>query len=68
MHMIAHGARDAYAARRAFGLKPGRHIDGVTMQVGSVRDRIADVDPDPKADRPIGGLVTVEQAGIPAAL
>ena len=64
MHMVTHGARYAYAARRAFGLEPNRHINGVTMQVGFVPNGIADVDPDPKADRPVGGLVTVEQGDI----
>ncbi len=64
MHMIAHGSRDTYAARRAFGLQSDRHIDRVTMQVGSVRDRIADVDPDPKADSPIRWLVTVMDGNI----
>ena len=37
----------------------GRHVDRVTMQVGSVGDRIADVDPNSKANRPISGSVTV---------
>jgi hypothetical protein len=31
------------------------------MQIGSVGNRIADVDPDPEKDSPIGRLVTVEQ-------
>src|SRR5271165_2791487 len=62
--MVAHGSRDTDAARRAFGLQPGRHIDSVPMQVGSVRDRIADVDPDPKADGPIRRLVAVEDGNV----
>ncbi len=59
MHMIAHRPRDADAARRAFGLEPGRHIHRVAMQVGSVGNRVADIDPDAKADGPIGRVVII---------
>ena len=50
MHMIAHRARDADAAWRALGLEPGRDIHAVAVQVGSVGNRIADVDPHAEAD------------------
>ena len=36
------------------------HIDRVTVQIGAIRDRITDVDPNPKADSPIRELVTIE--------
>ena len=54
MHMIAHRPRDADATRRAFGLEPGRHDHAVAMQIGSVGNRVADIDPYAKADGPIG--------------
>ena len=55
VHMIPHRARDADGARRTFGLEPDRHVHRVAVQVGAVSDRVADVDPDAKADSPIGG-------------
>ena len=57
MHMIAHRSRDTDAARRTFGLEPGRHIHRVAVQVSPVGNRVAKVDPDAKADGPIGGLI-----------
>ena len=58
-HMIAHRSRDADAARRTFGLKPRRHIHAIAVQIGPVGNRVANVDPDAKADGPIGRLATI---------
>ena len=36
-----------------------RHIHRIAMQVGSIGNRVADVDPDAKADGSIGRLVAI---------
>ena len=36
VHMIAHRSRDADATRRTFGLKPGRHIHRVAVEVCAI--------------------------------
>ena len=59
MHMVAHRSRDADTTRRTFGLKPCRDIHRVAMQVGSVGNRVANVDADAKADGSIRRLVAV---------
>ena len=59
MHMVAHRPRDADATRRTFGLEPRRHIHRVAMQISSIGNRVANVDPDAKADGSIGRLVAV---------
>jgi hypothetical protein len=60
MHMVTHRSRDTDAARGAFCLDSDRHIDRVAVKVGSIRDRIANVDPDPKADSAIMRLATIK--------
>ena len=59
MHMVAHRSRDTDTARRAFSLKPRRHIHRVAVQVSPVGNRVAKVDPDAEADGPIGRLVAI---------
>jgi hypothetical protein len=59
MHVIAHGAGNAYAARRALGLEPGRHIYPVAMQVGAIGKHVANVDADTKSDGAIGRLIAI---------
>ena len=60
MHMVPHGPGHTYAARRALSLEFYRHIDRVTVQIGAIRDRISDVDPDPKPDSQIRKLVAIK--------
>ena len=50
---------DTDAARRTLSLKSGRDIHHISVDVSAIRDHIADVDADTKADSSIGGLVTV---------
>jgi hypothetical protein len=57
--MIAYGSRDAHSARRTLGLKSGSYIDDIAVDVSAIRDHIADVNADAKADRPIRRLLTV---------
>ena len=57
--MIAHRSRDADAARRTLGLKSGRHIHHIAVDISAIWNHIADVDADAKADRPIGRLVAI---------
>ena len=64
MHMVPHGPGNTYAASGALSLESDRYIDRVTVQIGTIRDRIADVDPDPKADSPITQLVTIKDRNI----
>jgi hypothetical protein len=59
MHMVVHRARNADAAGRAFGLEPGRHVDAIAVQVGAIRNCVADVDPDAEPDGAIGRLLAV---------
>ena len=64
MHVIPHGAGNTYAAGWALSLESDRHIDRVTVQIGAIRDRIADVDTDPKPDSSIRKLVTIKDRNI----
>ena len=57
--MVAHGSRDADAARRTFGLKSRRDIHRVPVQVSAIGNRVANVDPDAEADGSIWRLVAV---------
>ena len=57
--MITHCSRDTDAAGRTLGLKPRSDIDHVAMQVGSIGNRIADVDPDAKPNYPIRRMVAI---------
>ena len=59
VYMIADGARDTDATRRAFGLEPRSDIHRVPVQISPVSDCIANVDADTEADGPIKGLVAV---------
>ena len=60
MHMIANRPRDAYSARRAFGLEPCRDIHCIPVQVSSIRNRVTYVDPHAEADGAIKRLVAVQ--------
>ena len=64
VHVVADRPRDTYATGGAFGLESDRHIDRVTVKVSSIRDRIANVDPDPKADSPIMRLINIKAGKI----
>ena len=65
-HMVAHGSRDADTTRRAFRLKPRCNIHRVPVQVSSVGDRIANVDPDAEPDGTIRRLTAIVDR-VPAA-
>ena len=53
--MIAHRPRDADTTRRTLGLKPRRNIHRIPVQVCAISNRVANVDPDAKADGPVRG-------------
>ncbi len=57
--MIAHRSGKANTTRRTFGLKPRRDINGVSVQISPVCNRISNVDPDAKADGLIGWLIPI---------
>ena len=57
--MIAHGSRNADAARRARRLESRRYIYRIAVQITSVWDRVANVDPYAKANGSIRRLVGV---------
>ncbi len=61
MHVVAHPARDADCTRRTLRLEPGRDDHAIAMQVGSVGNRVADIDPDAEADGAIRrvALITI---------
>ena len=59
MHMVAHRARDADTADRTRRLQPGGDVHAVAVQVGAVRDHVADVDADAEADAAVRRLVAV---------
>ena len=43
-HMVADRSRNADAAWRTFDLKSCRHIDHVTVKIGSIRNRVSYVE------------------------
>ena len=57
--MIAYCSGDAYASWRAFSLEPCRYIHRVSVQISSVGNRIAEVDPNAKADGSIRRLIAI---------
>jgi len=57
--MIADRPGDADTTRWTFGLKSGRYIHAVAMQVRPIGNHITDVDPDTKANSPIRGLIVI---------
>ncbi len=59
MHVIAHGTRDAYSARRTLGLQPGCYIHAISVQIHAIGNDVADVDADAKPHGPIGGLIAI---------
>src|SRR4029077_12372896 len=59
VHMVAHRARNADAADRAFRFQPGGNVDTIAMQVRAVRYHVADVDTHAEADTPVRRLVAV---------
>ena len=59
MHMIAHGPGDADSARWAFRLKSRHHIHRIPVQVSTIRNRVAKVDPHAKPHDPLGRVVAV---------
>ena len=64
MHMVPDRPGHTNAARWALSLESDRHIDRVTVQIGAIRDRIADVDPDPKPNSPVRKLVAIKDRNI----
>ena len=60
-HLITHCTRDTNTPRRTLGLKSNSYIDAVTMQVGSVRNRVADIDANAKANRSARRLIGIMQ-------
>ena len=59
MHVIAHRPRNTDTARRTFGLNSCCHIHRVAVQVSSIGNCVANVDPDAKSNSPIGRLVAI---------
>src|SRR6516162_5059367 len=59
MNMISHRSRHADSAGRALGLEAGRNVYRLSVQVCTVRNRIADVDADAKPNGSISGLVAI---------
>src|SRR5690348_4181789 len=57
--LLAHRTGNAHCTRRALGLKSHRDVDGVSMQVSPVGDRVADVDSDAEADGAVRRLRAV---------
>jgi hypothetical protein len=59
MHMVTHGSGNANASGRALNLKPCHDIHCLSVQVSSVGNGVANVDPYAKADASIGRLVGI---------
>ena len=58
-HLITHCTRDTNTPRRTLRLKSNRYVDAVTMQVGSVRNRVADIDANAEANRSARRLIGI---------
>jgi hypothetical protein len=58
-HMLTYGPRNADAARRALNLESRCDVHGIPVQISPVSNCVAKINPHPKADGPISGLVTV---------
>jgi hypothetical protein len=52
-HLIAHDPADADPARLSQGLKPGRDVDAVAVDVVVIDDDVAEVEPNSKFDAPL---------------
>ena len=59
MHMVAHRWRDTNSTRRTLRLKPRSNIHRAAVQISPISNRVANVDPDTKADGLIGGLLAI---------
>ncbi len=59
VRMVTDRARNTDPAWRALGLKPGRHVHSVTMQVGAVGDHIADIDSNTKPNASVRGQTII---------
>ena len=57
--MIAHRSRDTDAAGGTLGLDSGRYIHGIAVQVCSIGDRVANVDPNAEPKGTIRWLISV---------
>jgi hypothetical protein len=68
MHMVAHGLRDTNACRWTLGLQPCRDIYDFTMEVSTVSNRVANVNPDSKSDGSIRRLVAIVNWNLPLHL
>jgi hypothetical protein len=64
MDMISDGSGDADAVRRAFSLEPCNHVHSITMQITTVSNRVANVDPNAEADGSIRRLVTIAERNL----
>ena len=58
-HMVADRSRNADAAWWTFDLKSCRHIDHVTVKIGSIRDRVSYVDSEAEENCPVGRFAIV---------
>ena len=58
-HMVADRSRNADAAWWTFDLKSCRHIDHVTVKIGSIRDRVSYVDSEAEENCPVGRCAVV---------
>ena len=59
MQVIAHGSRDTDTARLAFSLEPRRHVHRIPVEISSICNRIANVNPDTETDRSLRWLISV---------
>ena len=53
LHVVAHGARDADAARLGQRLESRGDVHAVTVNVVILDDDVAEIDPDPEPDLPV---------------
>ena len=59
MHMVPDSPRDADAANGTRRLQSCRDVRTVTVQVGTLGDHVADVDPDAEPNAPVRRLVAI---------
>src|SRR5512133_2007718 len=60
VHVIAHRSRNTDATRRALCLEPRSDIHRVSVQIGSICNRITDAHPNPKPDGSVCRLLAVQ--------
>ena len=58
-HMVAHGPRDADAARRALRLQPRGDVHAVAVKIRTMRNHVADVDANAEANAPVRLLIGI---------